>query len=193
MGSAQLTKNDALLIVDLQQDFCPGGALAVEDGNQIVPVINCWIDAAQKARAVIVASRDWHPPHHVSFIERGGPWPVHCLQDTEGARFHPDLQLPPDAQIISKGIEPNHDRYSAFDQTGLADRLKQQGINRLWVGGLAQDVCVLITVLDGLAAGFEVHLIKDATRPVNVNPGDGQKALAKMQQAGAIIEEDGPE
>jgi nicotinamidase/pyrazinamidase len=188
MSPKKPEKNDALLIVDLQLDFCPGGALAVGGGDEVIPVINDWIHAAQKEETTIVASRDWHPPQHVSFQERGGPWPPHCIQQTRGARFHPDLELPSSARIISKGTDVDEDQYSAFDRTGLADELSKKGIERVWVGGLAQDVCVLQTVLDGVAAGFEMHLIKDATRPVNVNPGDGRKALREMEDAGAILE-----
>jgi len=179
---------DGLLIVDVQNDFCPGGALAVADGDAVVPVLNRWIEAARKAEVPVYASRDWHPPNHISFAERGGPWPPHCIQDTAGAAFHPDLRLPDDAVVISKGQNPDRDQYSAFDDTGLGQRLREDGVQRVWVGGLAQDVCVRATVMEGAREGFHVHLIRPATRPVEVHGGDGDRALEDMQEAGAIIE-----
>src|SRR5262249_31369942 len=141
--------------------------------------------------ARIVASRDWHPLGHVSFRDRGGPWPVHCVQDTSGAAFHPGLNLPAETMVLSKGSALDRDNYSPFADTELADTLRRHGVRRVWVGGLAQDVCVRAAVLDALAAGFEVHLIEDATRAVNVNPGDGQRALAEMRARGAVIESGG--
>lgn len=179
-----------MLIVDLQNDFCPGGALAVKDGDQVIPVLNRWLEAARKAGILIFASRDWHPDKHVSFEEQGGPWPVHCVQHTEGAAFHPDLQLPPGTVLIEKGDSPNQEAYSAFEGTDLLQRLKNSGIHRLWVGGLALDYCVKESVLDALRAQFEVHLIRQGTLPVEVQPGDGEKALHEMSEAGAVIEED---
>ncbi|MEF8793352.1 nicotinamidase [Thiohalorhabdus sp.] len=186
----RLARGDALLIVDVQNDFCPGGALEVPGGDAVVPVLNRWIEAAREARIPIYASRDWHPENHISFVDRGGPWPPHCIQNTQGAAFHPDLQLPEEAVIISKGTDPGRDQYSAFDDTGLAKRMREQGVQRVWTGGLAQDVCVRASVLDGLGEGFAVHLVQPATRPVDVNPGDGERALADMREAGAIIEEE---
>lgn len=183
----KLSQHDALLVVDVQNDFCPGGALAVPEGDQVVPVLNEWIRAAREAGVPVVASRDWHPAGHCSFAEQGGPWPVHCVQDTEGAAFHPDLRLPADALVISKGQSPERDNYSAFDDTGLADMLRERGVERVRVGGLAQDVCVRATVLDACEAGFETHLIADATRAVDVEPGDGERALEAMRAAGARI------
>src|ERR1700757_4198445 len=132
---------DALIIVDVQNDFCPGGALPVAEGDRVVPVLNRWIDSAGRGRALIVASRDWHPRNHISFRERGGPWPVHCVQDTPGAAFHPDLHLPADALIRSKGMAPDKDNYSPFEGTDFTETLRRRGVRRLWVGGLAQDVC----------------------------------------------------
>lgn len=175
----------ALLIVDVQNDFCPGGSLPVPEGDQIVPLLNRWID---ETAGLTVASRDWHPPNHISFKQRGGAWPPHCIQDTPGAAFHPDLRLPRDALIVSKGAHSDYDQYSAFDRTDLAGKLKERGIDRLWVGGLALDVCVRASVLDALREGFEVHLIEDATRAINATPGEGQRALTETRAAGAIIE-----
>ena len=183
-----LQAGDGLLIVDVQNDFCPGGALPVPEGDAVVPVLNTWIRAARDAGVPVYASRDWHPPDHISFQPRGGPWPPHCIQDTPGAAFHPDLELPADAVIISKGQSPERDQYSAFDGTGLGQRLQKAGIKRLWVGGLAQDVCVRASVIDGAREGFAVHLIRPATRPVEAQGGDGDRALEDMQEAGAIVE-----
>lgn len=177
---------DALLIVDMQKDFCPGGALAVEGGDDVVPVINEWIAAAQQAQLPVFASRDWHPVDHVSFQHRGGPWPVHCVQDTPGAEFHPELQLPDNAVIVSKGTRFDQDAYSAFENTGLGDYLKEHGIQRLWIGGLAQDICVQDTVLAARQEDFAVHVIAAATRPVD--PAAGEEAFERMREAGAVIE-----
>ncbi len=187
----RLHQGDALLVVDVQNDFCPGGALAVPDGDAVIPVLNDWIEAAVAAGVPIYASRDWHPQGHVSFVERGGPWPPHCLQDTDGAAFHADLDLPAGAVIVTKADRPDQDAYSAFAGTGLAQRLQADGVRRLWVGGLALDYCVRASVLDALAGGgVEVHLILTATRPVEAKAGDGERAIAEMQAAGAHIEQD---
>ncbi len=183
----RLTPGSALLIVDVQVDFCPGGALPIEAGHEVVPVLNGWIHAARDAGVRLYASRDWHPRGHLSFLEQGGPWPAHCVQDTPGARHHPDLALPEDVVQISKGVRFDRDQYSAFDETGLAERLKQDGVRELWIGGLALDVCVRATVLDALGAAFGVHLIVDGTRAVD--PGDGVRALRELREAGASIEE----
>ena len=184
-----LKRGDALLIVDVQNDFCPGGALAVSKGDEIVPILNRWLTEAREAGVPVFASRDWHPANHISFKARGGPWPPHCIQNTFGAAFHPELNLPPAAEIISKGETPDADSYSAFGGTDLSERLRQAGVRRLWVGGLAQDYCVRATALDAIREGFEVHLIVSATRAVNVKPGDGQQAIADIQRAGGILED----
>ena len=184
----KLDSSDALVIVDLQTDFCPGGALAVPEGDLVVPVLNRWIDRARQSGALIVATRDWHPPDHGSFAAQGGPWPTHCVQETPGAAFHPNLALPDDALIISKGTDPADEGYSMFQGTDLAQRLKAAGVRRLWVGGLALDYCVRATVLDGLEAGFDVHLIGDAVAAVNLSPEDGDKSIKRMKSAGARIE-----
>lgn len=189
MGTPQLQPSDAVIIVDMQNDFCAGGAIPVCGGDRIVPVLNCWIEAALEAGAMVVVSRDWHPANHISFRESGGLWPAHCVQNTWGSQFHPDLKVPANALIVSKGILTDQDGYSDFEMTGLADHFRKHGICRLWIGGLAQDVCVRATVLDGLKAGFEVHLIKDATRPLNASPGAGERSLQEMQGAGCVIEE----
>ena len=180
-----LQPGDALLIVDVQKDFCPGGALPVEGGDAIVPVINRWIAAAVAQDMPVYASRDWHPMGHLSFKEGGGRWPRHCIQDSDGAKFHPDLALPSSTIIVTKGVRFDQDQNSAFDQTGLAMQLRKDGIRRLWVAGLAEDVCVLATVLDGCREGFEVVLIANATRPITSERG--QKARRQMQDVGAHI------
>ncbi len=188
---AALGPGDALLLVDVQVDFCPGGALPVADGDAVVPVLNRWIGAALRAGAPVLASRDWHPRGHVSFAERGGPWLPHCVVDTPGARFHPELALPPGAIVLSKGTELERDSYSAFGGTDLEQRLRAGGVRRLFVGGLALDYCVRASVLDARKLGFETHLIVQGTRPVDVTPGDGQRALSELRSAGAILD-DGP-
>jgi nicotinamidase/pyrazinamidase len=181
-----LQPGDALIIVDVQNDFCPGGALAIENGGDVVPVLNRWIAIALAKRIPIYASRDWHPIGHISFKEQGGPWPPHCLQDSEGARFHPHLQLPTSVVKITKGVRFDQDQNSAFDQTGLAFQLRLTAIKRLWVGGLAEDVCVLATVLDGRRNDFDVVVIENATKPVSAE--DGETARRQMLEAGARFE-----
>jgi len=176
---------DALLIIDVQNDFCPGGALPIPAGDRVVPVLNPWIDAATQAGLPVYLSRDWHPKHHPSFAEEGGLWPVHCLQDTPGASFHPELHIPPEAVVVTKGTRFDQDQNSAFDQTGLAVYLHKAGIQRLIVGGLAEDVCVLASVLDTRANGFAVSVIAAGTRPVT--PAGGTAARREMRAAGAEL------
>lgn len=181
-----LQPGDALIAVDVQMDFCPGGALPIERGDEVVAVLNHWIRAAEDARIPIVASRDWHPVHHLSFTEAGGQWPIHCVQETVGARVHPGLVLPLSTIVVTKGNRVDRDQYSAFDGTGLAEALRQQGVHRVWVGGLARDVCVRATVLDARKLGFDVVVISDATRPVT--PEGGRRADDEMRRAGARFE-----
>lgn len=191
--SIRLTPNDALLLVDIQNDFCPGGALAVADGDAVVPVLNAWIAAARRGAARVFASRDWHPRDHLSFAEQGGLWPPHCVQETPGAAFHPDLELPDDAMVVTKADQSDREAYSAFDSGELAEQLGAAGIQRLWVGGLATDYCVKASVLDAAQLpGLEVHVITDAIRAVDASPGDGQAALESMRAAGAILEHAAP-
>ncbi|MDY6942263.1 MAG: nicotinamidase [Pseudomonadota bacterium] len=184
----ELKPGDALLVVDVQNDFCPGGHLEVAEGDQVVPVLNQWLAAAIKAGAMVIASRDWHPVGHVSFQAQGGPWPDHCVQDTWGAEFHPDLQLPDGVVIVSKGTRFDEDAYSAFHNTGLGSYLKRQRVKRLFIGGLAQDICVRDTVLSARKEGFEVVLLRAATRPVDAEKG--AEALRQMAAAGAEILDD---
>ena len=182
-----LRPGDALVIVDVQIDFCPGGALPIDRGDDVVPIMNRWIHAASAAGVPVYASRDWHPAGHVSFVDSGGRWPPHCLQGSDGARFHSDLDLPGSATIVTKGARIDRDQYSAFDDTGLGDELRSRGIARVWIGGLAQDVCVRATVLDACQQGFDVVVIEDATRPVSRE--NGAASLDDMRRAGARVED----
>lgn len=185
-----MAEKAALLVVDVQNDFCPGGALAVPDGDKVVPVLNEYIRRFEAAGLPVFASRDWHPRQTRHFQSGGGVWPDHCVQDTPGAAFHPDLRLPAEYILITKGADPQEDCYSAFEGKGpsgelLADLLKQQGIERLYVGGLATDYCVKSSVLDAAKLGFKVTVLEDASRGVEVQPGDTQKAIEEMRAAGA--------
>jgi nicotinamidase/pyrazinamidase len=171
----------------VQNDFCPGGALPIEDGDVVIPVLNEWIDEASQRDTPIYVSRDWHPQRHLSFKERGGPWPPHCIQDTHGAAFHPQLHLPQSVMKVTKGVRFDQDQNSAFDQTGLLAELKRTGVKRVWIGGLAEDVCVLASALDARQGGLDVHVIKAATRPVTAE--GGVKAVQQMRAAGIVVEE----
>jgi len=183
--SAPLASGDALLIVDVQNDFCPGGALPIEEGDQVVAVINEWIQKFAGYDLPVFASRDWHPKNHLSFEPEGGRWPPHCIQDTTGAGFHKKLNLPETTVIVTKGVRFDQDQNSAFDQTGLGVHLKRKGIRRIFVAGLALDVCVLATAVDARHQGLEVVLIHNATRPVNAR--GGLEALAVMRTAGVLV------
>ncbi|MDX1634872.1 MAG: isochorismatase family protein [Marinobacter sp.] len=176
---------DALLLVDIQNDFCKGGALEVPDSPEIFAAVNRYIKHAQRNDWLIVASRDWHPVDHCSFEDQGGPWPEHCVQDTKGAEFHPDMELPDDAVRVSKGAAFDRDQYSAFDDTGLADFLRQRGVKRLHVAGLALDVCVDATVRDALKEGFEVKLLADGTRAVEADKAG--EVLDRLSDRGAEV------
>jgi len=176
---------DALIIVDVQRDFCSGGALPVPDGEKIIPTLNKYIEKFSKAGALIVATRDWHPPNHMSFKDYGGIWPSHCVQGTLGAEFHPDLRLPREVKVVSKATSADKEAYSGFDGTNLEKELKDAGIKRVFVGGLATDYCVKSTVLDALRLGFETFLLVDAIKGVDVNPGDSERAIEEMIRRGA--------
>lgn len=183
--------NEALIIVDAQNDFCPGGALPVSGGDEVIAVLNRVIDKFSEARLPIYATRDWHPQKTSHFSAYGGPWPVHCVQGTRGAEFHADLKLGHDVVVLSKGMAPDEDSYSGFqarDPSGarLSELLRRKAIERIIVGGLATDYCVKHTVLDGLKEGFKVLLLADAIRAVNLKPHDGELAIAEMVDAGAI-------
>jgi nicotinamidase/pyrazinamidase len=180
-----VNKTDALIIVDVQRDFCPGGALPVPEGDQVVPFLNDYIKLFKKAKASILATRDWHPPNHISFKAQGGPWPPHCVQNTTGAKFHPDLKLPKHTTVISKAMNPQKENYSGFEGAEPANTLKKQGITRVFVGGLATDYCVKNTILDALKLGFEAVLLSDAVAAINTEPGDAEKAIDNMVENGA--------
>lgn len=176
---------DALLAVDVQNDFLPGGKLAVGGGDAVVPALNRYLGLAKKRGLPVYASRDWHPREHCSFAAQGGPWPEHCVAGSAGAQFAPGFRLPPEAIVIDKAVDPQRDAYSSFEGTELAALLRRAGVRRLLIGGLATDYCVLNTVRDALANGFEVLLLRDAIEAVNVNPGDGARAESEMQRLGA--------
>jgi len=180
---------DALLVVDVQNDFMPGGALGVRGGDEIVPEVNRLVRMFTRLGLPIVFSRDWHPAGHCSFVEQGGPWPVHCVQKTEGAAFAGELDLPDNLEIISKATRSDRDAYSAFDGTGLDDKLTRLAVTRIFIVGLATDYCVLATVRDARRAGFEVVVVEDAVRAVNVHPDDGTRALEEIARLGADVVE----
>lgn len=185
----QPLQGDALLIVDVQKDFLPGGQLAVPAGNEVVAPLNDWIARFASADLPVFATRDWHPADHCSFQAQGGPWPPHCVAETEGAEFADGLELPPSSTIIGKATHVDADAYSGFAGTNLHQLLQQHGVNRLFIGGLATDYCVLNSVRDALKLGYKVHLLMSGMRAVNVNPEDGAKAIAEMIAAGAVAVE----
>lgn len=179
-------KKRALIVVDVQNDFCPGGTLAVPDGDAVVAPLNGLIEEFLAREEPVFKSRDWHPPKTKHFTEQGGTWPVHCVQGTLGAEFHPELLDDPRITVVSKGTG-DEDNYSAFDGTDLAAQLKAQGVEEVWVGGLATDYCVKNTVLDALREGFKVKSVAQAMRPVELTPGDGERAIEEMRRSGAEI------
>jgi len=185
MGSN--SKKKALIVVDVQNDFCPGGSLAVAHGDEVVAPLNKLIREFLDRGEPVYKTRDWHPAQTKHFAAYGGTWPVHCVENTHGAEFHPDLSDDPRVTTISKGIDESADGYSGFDGTSLAELLKEENVKEVWVGGLATDYCVKHTVLDARREGFEVKALADAMRAVNINPDDGAKALKEMRTAGAEI------
>lgn len=182
----------ALLVVDVQNDFCAGGTLAVPDGDRVVDPINRLLAAHSAARAAIFATRDWHPRESSHFVDQGGPWPVHCVADTPGAAFHPQLVFPDGTAVVSKGQAPDSDGYSAFDGTlpageTLEAALRERNVGRLAVCGLATDYCVRASVLDARTRGLEVSVVREAIAAVNLKPGDETGAIDEMRAAGADI------
>lgn len=182
----------ALLIIDVQNDFCPGGSLPVREGDRVVPVLNRYIELFREWKLPIFASRDWHPATTSHFRDFGGIWPAHCVQGSQGARFHRDLALPEETIVISKGLDPNRDDYSAFQaatESGMPfpAQLEAMAVRKLYVGGLATDYCVKASVLDGLRHGLEMILLEDAVRGVDLNPCDSAKAVEEMVRAGAVL------
>ncbi|HJV71485.1 isochorismatase family protein [Ideonella sp.] len=180
-------QGDALLLVDVQRDFLPGGALGVPGGDRVLAPLNDCIALFTGRRLPVYATRDWHPADHCSFRQQGGPWPPHCVAGSAGAGFADALRLPPDAIVVSKGCAARHEAYSGFAGTSLEAELHLAGVRRLFIGGLATDYCVLQTVLDARERELDVVLIADAVAAVDVQPGDGERALARMQRAGAVV------
>lgn len=177
----------ALIVVDIQNDFCPGGALAVTGGDEVITPANCLISHFRKLGALIFYTRDWHPANHCSFKEFGGPWPMHCVQGTPGAAFHPALAVPADATIMDKAWTPDSEDFSGKNSSELFPRLVQGGVRRVVLTGLATEYCIKATAQDARAEGFEVVVITDAIRPVNVRPGDEQRALDDMHTCGVTL------
>jgi nicotinamidase/pyrazinamidase len=175
----------ALLIVDVQNDFTPGGALAVPEGDEVVARINALIENG--GFDVVIATRDWHPPDHGSFSAQGGPWPDHCVGDTPGAELHPSLNVERIDAIVDKGQDPGTEGYSGFDGTTLADLLREHGVKQVTIAGLATDYCVRATALDALREGFDVTLDAQASRGIDAEPGDVSRALAEVRAAGGIV------
>jgi nicotinamidase/pyrazinamidase len=183
----ELQDGDALIIVDVQNDFLPGGKLAVSHGDEVVPMLNHYIDIFLTKGLPIIATRDWHPVNHCSFHAQGGPWPPHCIANSTGAEFAAGLRLPAEFITISKAAAPDKDAYSGFEGTELEAVLRSHGVRRVFVGGLATDYCVLNTVNDALDNRYQVYVLKDAVRAVNVHPGDDLKAEEEMIAKGAIF------
>jgi nicotinamidase/pyrazinamidase len=184
----KLQSTSALILVDIQNDFCPGGALAVAEGDAIVELVNRLIPAFQ----LVISTQDWHPADHISFAEQGGPWPPHCVQGTVGAQLHSALDQEDISYYFRKASSPDKDAYSEFEGTDdkgrmLDEVLRVHNVKRIYVVGLATDYCVKATALDGLNHGYDVYVVTDAVRAVNVAPGDGEKALEELAQAGAQL------
>ncbi|MEW6168398.1 MAG: isochorismatase family protein [Pseudomonadota bacterium] len=186
-GAIRLLPGDALIAVDVQNDFLPGGSLAVPEGDAVIPALNRALALFGRCDLPVFATRDWHTPDHCSFKARNGPWPPHCVAGTAGAGFAAALQLPASTHIVSKGSSADRDAYSGFDGTELAGTLAALGVRRLFIGGLATDYCVEATVSDALAHGYAVLVLTDAVRAVDVRPGDGERALERMRQRGARL------
>lgn len=187
MNNLQLEPTDALLIIDMQYDFLPGGSLGVPGGDAVLAPINRLAALFAQHGLPVYASRDWHPADHCSFGARGGPWPPHCVAGTHGAAFSDELRLPHGTTVVSKADTADVDAYSAFNGTGLAGQLHARGVRRVLVCGLATDYCVLNTVLDARANGFAVLIVPGAMRAVDVAPGDGKRAIARMIEHGARV------
>ncbi len=182
----------ALMVVDMQVDFCPGGSLAVPGGNTIIPVINHYIELFHALGVPVFATRDWHPPVTTHFKQYGGLWPPHCVQGTEGARFHPMLKLPGDVTIVSKGMDPHRDDYSSFQATlesglPLDGHLRRNGVSHIYICGMATDYCVRYTSADALRAGFRVTVLTDAVKGVDLKKGDSTRVLRELAKAGAEL------
>ena len=180
----ELGMGDALLAIDIQNDFLPGGRLAVPDGDQVIPVMNAYIDRFIQRRLPVFATRDWHPKNHHSFLQQGGPWPEHCIAGSPGAEFAQGLHLPATVQVFSKGTGVENDGYSDFANPEMIKQLEKLNVSRLFIGGLATDYCVRATGADARALGFDLTVLTDAVRAVDVNPGDGDRALQELAAGG---------
>lgn len=178
-----ITDSDALVIVDVQNDFMPGGALGVPDGDKIFAALN----PLTRRFGLVVATQDWHPPDHMSFAERGGPWPPHCVQMTPGAELHSGLDQSSVGVIVRKGYDPSAEQYSTFDKTGLGDMLKCRGFNRAFLAGLATEYCVHDSAIDALNEGLQIVVLTDCIAGIDVNPGDSARALQDVSAKGAIV------
>ena len=174
---------EALIVVDVQNDFCPGGALPVERGDEVVEPLN----RLAREVDVVVATRDWHPPDHHSFDEQGGPWPVHCVQDSPGAQLRADLAHERIARVVDAGVDREALGFDAIAESDLADWLRARDVDRVHVGGLALDYCVKHTALGARRAGFDVIVHRDATRAINVEPGDDERTVAELRDAGVEV------
>jgi len=179
----RITDDDGLIVVDAQNDFLPGGALAVADGDRIFEPIDALLPRFRR----VYATRDWHPKHHSGFQAQGGPWPYHCVQGSSGAEFSPKLRHERIHLVISKGVDPATEGYSGFDGTDLAPRLRTDGVRRVFVAGLATDYCVKATAIGAKQRGFDVVVVTDAIAAVNVDAGDERRALEAMRDAGCVL------
>lgn len=186
-ATIQLQQGDALIVIDLQNDFLSGGSLTIVESDHVIPIINRYIDQFQQCQLPIFMTRDWHPANHQSFITQGGPWPKHCVADSKGAEFSPDLQIPNTVHIISSGTQVDQDGYSGFENPGFKKQLDKLHLLRLFISGLATDYCVFNTVSDALQLAYQVFLLEDAIRAVNLQPEDGKNAKMEMQEKGAVI------
>lgn len=182
----RLQAGDALILLDVQRDFFPGGPVEVPDADRVIPVLNDWIREARDTDAQLIAVREWHPAYHISFKSEGGSWPPHCVQDTPGAFFHASLRLPHDAVVVSKGTAFDVEGYSAFDGTGLEHFLRRRHLHRLWFGGLNEETSLRRSVEDACEFGFEAHVIVDATRPLQ--PAADEHVLMALESRGARLE-----
>ncbi len=176
---------DGLIVVDVQNDFCPGGALAVPEGDAVVAPINRLMERFP----YVVATRDWHPPDHASFASQGGLWPEHCVRDTAGAELHPGLESERIDAIVDKGRDPNREGYSGFEDTQLERLLREHEVDRVHVAGLALDYCVKSTALDARRAGLDVVVHLGATRAIEAQAGDRERTLEELRQAGIQVED----
>lgn len=177
----------ALLVIDVQNDFCPGGSLAIEQGDKVVGPLNRIIDAFSSKGLPVLFTRDWHPQNHVSFLTRGGRWPPHCMQGTQGARLHPRLKVPRASIVVDKGDNSEKEAYSGFQGTGLETILRALDVDEVFLGGIATEYCVKETAFDALRRGFRTSVMEDCVRAVEARKGDGRRALEQVEKHGATL------